>query len=162
MNNFIGSPKEIMQYLWDLDEEKKYELKEYKEKRSLDSNAYAWVLMGKIAQKLHISKEEVYKKNIKEMGKYEILPIKNEAVETFINAWTSKGTGWLCEILGESKIENYTNVIAYYGSSTYNSLEMSILIDGIVQEAQQLDIETKTPEEIERLKRMWKNENMFS
>ena len=158
MNKYIGTPKQISQYLWELDENKKYQLSEYKEKRSLDSNAYAWVLIGKIANKLHISKEEVYKKNIKEMGKYEILPIKNEAVETFINAWSIKGVGWMCEILSESKIENYTNVIAYYGSSIYDTKEMSIFIDGIVQEAKQLDIETKTPEQIEELKRMWDNE----
>lgn len=152
MNRYIGTPKEISQYLWELDENKKYKLEEYKEKRSLDSNAYAWVLIGKIAKKLHITKEEVYKKNIKEMGKYEILPIKNEAVSTFINAWSSKGIGWLCEVLGESKIENYTNVIAYYGSSIYNTKEMSIFIDGVVQEATQLGIETLTKEEIEKMK----------
>lgn len=156
MNKYIGTPKEISQYLWELDENKKYQLSEYKEKRSLDSNAYAWVLIGEIAKKLHITKEEVYIKNIKEMGKYELLPIKNEAVDTFINAWASKGVGWICEILGESKIENYTNVIVYYGSSTYNTKEMSIFIDGVVQEAQQLGIDTRTPEQIEELKRLWK------
>lgn len=158
MNKIIGTPKELMQYLWDLEQDKKYELKEYKEKRSLDSNAYAWVLIGKIAKKLNLSKEDVYKKNIKEMGKYEILPIKNEAVQTFINAWSTKGIGWLCEILGDSKLSGYTNIIAYYGSSVYDIKEMSVFIDGVVQEAQQLDIEVLSPNEIERLKRLWDND----
>ena len=154
----IGTPEELSQYLWQLDKDKKYEIKEYKKKRSLDANAYCWVLCKEIADKIHITKEEVYKKNIKEIGKFEILPIKNEAVETFIRAWTSKGIGWLCEILGDSKIENYTNVVAYYGSSIYDSQEMSLLLENIVQEAEQLDIDIRTPEEIDRLKRMWDNE----
>ncbi len=150
----IGSPKEISQYLWQLDPKKEYEIKEHKEKRSLDANGYCWVLCKKIADKLHITKEEVYRKNIKEMGKYEILPIRNEAVETFINAWTGKGIGWICESLAKSKFDGFTNLIAYYGSSVYDSKEMVLLLDSIIQEAQALDIETLTPDEIANLKNL--------
>lgn len=150
----IGSPKEISQYLWQLDPNKEYEIKEHKNKRSLDANGYCWVLCKKIADKLHITKEEVYRKNIKEMGKYEILPIRNEAVSTFINAWTSKGIGWICESLAKSKFDGFTNLIAYYGSSVYDSKEMALLLDSIVQEAQALDIDTLTPDEIANLKNL--------
>lgn len=150
----IGSPKEISQYLWQLDPNKEYEIKEHKNKRSLDANGYCWVLCKKIADKLHITKEEVYRKNIKEMGKYEIFPIRNEAVETFINAWTGKGIGWICESLAKSKFDGFTNLIAYYGSSVYDSKEMALLLDSIVQEAQALDIETLTPDEIANLKNL--------
>lgn len=150
----IGSPKEISQYLWQLDPNKEYEIKEHKNKRSLDANGYCWVLCKKIADKLHITKEEVYRKNIKEMGKYEIFPIRNEAVETFINAWTGKGIGWICESLAKSKFDGFTNLIAYYGSSVYDSKEMALLLDSIVQEAQALDIDTLTPDEIANLKNL--------
>lgn len=150
----IGSPQEISQYLWQLDPNKEYEIKEHKNKRSLDANGYCWVLCKKIADKLHITKEEVYRKNIKEMGKYEILPIRNEAVSTFINAWTSKGIGWICESLAKSKFDGFTNLIAYYGSSVYDSKEMALLLDSIVQEAQALDIDTLTPDEIANLKNL--------
>ena len=90
------------------------DLKKYKKKRSLDSNAYMWVLAEKIANKLDITKIEVYRDAIKEVGQCEVLPIKNEAVETFIEAWKHNGQGWLCEIIGKSKLEGYTNVTAYY------------------------------------------------
>lgn len=150
----IGSPKEISQYLWQLDPNKEYEIKEHKEKRSLDANAYCWILCKKIADKLHITKEEVYRKNIKEMGKYEIIPIKNTAVSTFINAWTKKGIGWMCESFSKSKYDGFTNLIAYYGSSVYDSKEMALLLDSIVQEAQSLDIETLTPDELTNLKNL--------
>ena len=151
----VGTPEELSRYLWKLEKEKQYEIKEYKKRRSSDANSYCWVLCKKIADVLRITKEEVYRKAINEVGKFEILPIKDEAVDTFIRAWTSKGVGWICEIFNKSKIDGYTNVIAYYGSSIYNTKEMSILIDGIVQEAKQLGIQTETPEEIARMKAMW-------
>ena len=90
------------------------ELKKYRAKRSLDSNAYMWIIAEKIAQELGITKIEVYKDAIKEVGQCEVLPIKDEAVETFINAWKHNGQGWLCEVIGKSKLKGYTNVTAYY------------------------------------------------
>lgn len=152
----IGTPKEISNFLWQLDSEKVYEIKEYRKKRSLDANAYLWTLCKKIADVLRITKEEVYTKQIKEVGKFEIIPIRDEAVETFIHAWSNKGIGWICEILNKSKIDGYTNLIAYYGSSLYDTRDMSILIDAIVQEAKNLNIETLSPQKIEDLKSMWK------
>ena len=151
----IGNPEELSRYLWQLDKDKQYEIKEYTKKRSLDANSYCWVLCKKIADVLRITKEEVYTKAIREVGKFEIVPIKDEAVDTFIRAWASKGIGWLCEVLNKSKLDGYTNLIAYYGSSIYDTKEMSILIENIVQEAKQLEIETMTSKELEQLMSMW-------
>ena len=131
------------------------ELKKYRQKRSLDANAYMWILISKIQEKLNIPKEEIYKDAIKNIGVYEVLPVKNEAVERFIEAWKHNGLGWICETT-KSKLDGFTNIIAYYGSSTYNTKEMSRLVDLIVQECKQLDIETMTPEELSILKEEWK------
>ena len=128
------------------------ELKEHREKRSLDANAYAWVLLGKLAAKLNIPKEEVYRQIIRDVGdNYEILPIRDEAVDKWISAWEEKGIGWCCDVLGKSKLGGYTNVIAYYGSSTYDSKQMSNFISLIVQECGEQDIETATPRELSLL-----------
>lgn len=127
----------------------------WRENRSLNANNYAWLLMDKIAEKTKTTKEEIYKEIIKRVGVFEILPIKNIAVESFIKKWQSNGVGWVCEILGKSKIKNYTNVMAYFGSSTYNSKEMARLIDEIVSEAKNLGIQTETPEMIANLKSAW-------
>lgn len=148
----IGKPNELARYLFTLDPNKEYEIKEHKQKRSLDANSYSWVLMQKIADKVGNTKEEVYREAIKDVGQFEILPIKDEAVDTFKHAWTKKGLGWICETLGESKLEGYTNVIAYYGTSCYTSDKMAKFIDYIVQECKQLGIETLTPDEIAQLK----------
>lgn len=130
------------------------DIKKYREKRSLDANAYFWVLISKIQDKLDIPKEDIYRDLIKHIGSYEVVPIKNEAVEKFTEAWKRNGLGWITETT-KSKLEGFTNVITYYGSSTYDSKEMSRLIDLVVQECNQLGIETKTDEEIKALIESW-------
>lgn len=132
------------------------ELKEHRKKRSLDANSYAWVLLGKLANKVGLPKEEVYREFVKDVGNnYEILPIRNDAVDKWISNWQQKGIGWVCDILGESKLDGYTNVITYYGSSTYDSLQMSKLINLIVEECKTQGIETMTPAELAILMDGW-------
>lgn len=132
------------------------EAKKHRNKRSLDANAYCWVLLGKLAEKMNIKAEEIYKMEIKDIGVYEVLPIKNAAVEKFIEAWQKNGIGWPCEVIGNSKIDGYTNVKAYYGSSTYDSKQMCRLIDSIVEDCKLQGIPTDTPEQIARYKEAWK------
>lgn len=100
----IGTIEQIIQYLFKQDKTKQYEVKEVKKKRSLDSNAYAWVLLGKLQDKLHIPKEDIYRDLIKNIGSYEVIPIKNEAVEKFRQAWGKNGLGWITETV-KSKLE---------------------------------------------------------
>ena len=150
----VGTIEQIIQYLFKQDKTKKYEIKEYKEKRSLDANAYAWVLLGKLQDKLHIPKEDIYKDAIRLIGSYEVIPIKNEAVEKFRQAWSKNGLGWITETT-KSKLEGYTNVLAYYGSSIYDTKEMARFIELIIQECEQLDIETKSKAEIDSLLKEW-------
>ena len=150
----VGTIEQVIQYLFKQDKTKQYEVKEVKRRRSLDSNAYAWVLIGKLQDKLHIPKEDIYKSLIKEIGSYEVIPVKNEAVERFRQAWSKNGLGWITETT-KSKLEGFTNIIAYYGTSSYNSAEMSRLINLIVQECKQQDIETMTPNELKSLLESW-------
>ena len=145
-------------FIDEMKEDKVYEadLKEHRKKRSLDANAYAWVLMGKLANKVGLPKEEVYREFVKDVGgNYEILPIRNDAVDKWITNWQTKGIGWVCDILGESKLDGYTNVVTYYGSSTYDSLQMSKLINLIVDECKQQGIETMTSAELALLMDGW-------
>ena len=125
------------------------ELKEHRGKRSLDANIYAWLLLGKLAVKLGLPKEAVYREMIRDVGdNFEVLPIRNDAVEKWIKNWQSKGIGWVCDVDGASRLDGYTRVISYYGSSTYDSRQMSALINLIVQECQEQGIETMTPAEL--------------
>ena len=130
------------------------QIKQYRRKRSLDANAYCWVLCQKIAEIIRSTKEEVYRKAIREVGQFEILAIQEDAAETFIKIWNSRGLGWYAEEM-DSKIPNCKKIIAYYGSSVYDTKQMSVLIDYIVQECKELGIETLTPQELAVLKREW-------
>ena len=131
------------------------EIKKWTEHRSAEANRYVWVLMGKLAAKLGTTKEEVYREHIKDYGVYEIFPVKDIAVERFKAVWESNGTGWICEKHSDSKFPGYTNMICYYGSSTYNKDEMSVFIDSVVRDCEEQGIPTMVPSEIERLKNLW-------
>lgn len=124
-------------------------------KRSLDANAYAWCLMSQLAAVLKISKEEVYQNYITEIGCFEPLPIKNERVENFREIWQAKGTGWVLEVIDNSKLPGYKLCHAHYGSSTYNTEQMSRLIEMIVIDCKEQNIETMTPLELQKLKEAW-------
>lgn len=137
---------------------KHVEIKEHKNHRSLDANAYLWVLLTKLQDKLSIPKEELYKNYIQKIGSSEILPVKNEAVDKFREAWQRNGLGWITETT-KSKLNGFTNVIAYYGSSSYNTAEMSRLINEVVDDCKEQNIETKSDNEINNLLKQWgKNE----
>lgn len=150
----IGTKKEIQNWL-DTQPDKEYEIKEHRKKRSLDANGYLWVLISKIQKVLNVPKETIYKDVIRDIGVYEVVPIKNEAVDKFREAWQKNGLGWITETT-KSKLDGYTNVLAYYGSSEYDTKEMSRLIDEVVQECRLLDIETKSDEEIKSLVEEWR------
>ena len=129
--------------------------KVHREKRSLDANAYMWVLCEKIAQKIQSTKEEVYRKAIRQVGVFEIVPIRKDAVERFAECWEHNGTGWVCDNLGESKMDGYIKIATYFGSSTYNTKEMARLVDYIVEDAKEQDIEVLPPNELQSLKDNW-------
>ena len=126
-------------------------VKKYRQKRSLDANAYAWVLMDKIAAKRGISKTEVYRHAIKEIGGVsEVVCVQNKAVDMMRRIWSGKGIGWQVDVL-DSKIQGCKTLVLYYGSSEYDTKQMSALIDSLVQDAQAIGIETKAPEELQSL-----------
>ena len=132
------------------------EVKEHRKKRSLDANAYAWVLINKIADALRITPIEIYRQAIQNVGgNYEILPVKAEAAEHFKQVWEAQGLGWPCVDMGKSKIDGYRNLRAYYGSSTYSTTQMAQLIDILLQDCKALDIEVKSPEEIASIMGAW-------
>lgn len=125
------------------------EIREHRQKRSLDANAYAWVLINKVADALRLTPKEVYRQAIQDIaGNHEIVPIKTEAADKFKQVWESQGLGWPCIDIGKSKIDGYRNMKAYYGSSTYDTRQMSLLIDHLVQDCKALDIETLPPDKL--------------
>ena len=110
--------------------------------RSKDANAFCWALCTDIGNALTppVPKEEVYRQAIRDVGEYEPLPIREDAVETFIGRWAAKGIGWFAEVIDDSKLKGYKLVFAYYGSSTYDRARMAKLIDYLKQDAENMGI----------------------
>ena len=133
------------------------EIKKAAKKRSKTSNAFLWALCNDIGNALSppLPKEEVYRKAIRDVGEYEPLPIKAEAVETFQNRWKDKGVGWFAEVVDDSKLPGYKLVFAYYGSSTYDTVRMHKLIDYVLDEAEQMNLKIPVGKEKEDLFHEW-------
>ena len=128
-----------------------YEITKATQKRSLNANNYAWQLITNIGNVLRMSKEEVYFDMLKHYGQGGAVSVEERFTEHF------KRTYKYYESLGKSVLNGKTfeHFRFWVGSSEYNTEEMSILIDGIVHEAKQLDIETLTERELSVLKEGW-------
>lgn len=148
------------------DEGKEYELtiKEHKELRSRQANAYSWVLTDKLSEKMlvagvKLSKEEMHAEMIFRYGQ----PDMNGDVVNIITTW---GEAKLSDFYPYAKAieqgtfrgKDFTNWRIYRGSHTYDRREMSLFIRGIVEECQEQGIDTRTPDEIERMISLMKEE----
>lgn len=124
-------------------------------KRSLDANAYCWVMISKLAEKLNISKTEIYRSAIKEIGgNCDTVCVQDKAVKSLCEGWERNGIGWQTDTF-PSKLDGCTNVVMYYGSSTYDSAQMARLTNLILEECRQQGIDTKSQEEIDSLLSQW-------
>lgn len=131
------------------------EIKEHREKRSLDSNAYAWLLIDRLAEKLRISKTEIYRRYIREIGgNNETVCVTAEAADKLRSGWEHNGLGWQTDTMS-SKLPGCVRVVLYYGSSTYDTAQMSRLIDLIVQDCREQGIETLPPDKLAGMMEEW-------
>lgn len=130
-------------------------IKEYRQKRSLSQNAYMWVLLNKLAEKLNDTAENIYRQFIQDYGVKDYVLIQDQAIEELQNRWEKKGMGWFTKVMRKGKIDGTTTMILYYGSSSYNSKEMSRLVDAVIEECENQNIPTLTMKEFMSLQ----NEN---
>lgn len=121
----------------------------YRQKRSLNANNYAWLLITQIGNKTRLSKEEVYLQMLKRYG-------QSEMVSVLSSVPFGKYVKYFDEV-GESELNGklFKHYRVYQGSSEFDTQEMSIFLDGVVSEAQHLGINTDTPEMIARMKALW-------
>lgn len=124
---------------------------EYRERRSLDANAYMWVLLQKLAEALHTTKDDLYLDMLGKYGVFTHIIVKPHVVSRVREEWRT------VKELGEVTVGGQTGIQlqCYFGSSTYDTKEMSTLIDGVVQECKDQGIETLPPDELARMKKEW-------
>lgn len=153
----IGTRDAGILALWDdlHDKDIAAEIKRYRRRRSLDANAYAWLLIDKLAETLGRSKVDVYREAIRGIGGVsDTCCVTDRAVDNLVGGWEHNGLGWFAETM-PSKIVGCTNVVLYRGSSTYDSRQMAALIDHLIQDCEAVGIPTITPQEIASLNYAW-------
>lgn len=123
----------------------------FRNKRSRDANSYSWVLMQKIAEDQHTDKWSVYLEMLGRYGVFTHIIVRPGVVDRVVSEWRT------VKNLGEVTVSGQTGIQlqCYFGSSTYDTKEMSVFIEGIVSECHELGVETATPEELDRMKKEW-------
>lgn len=136
-----GTPKKLIDWLYDQDKEKVFEIKEYKEKRNNDQNAKYWKLLNELALKLKISVEELHFQMLKFYSqRYQIL-IPTETSIRGIEYYEKKST-----IKKDNKL--FDVYIIYTPSHELNTEEFSLLLEGLCNECKEQGIETRSPDEL--------------
>lgn len=129
---------------------------QWKEKRSLDANAYMWQLITKIAVKLNTSSDELYELFLQDAGVVDEDPQGEPIIITMKSCIDPKRLGEGTHWKRISVTDGCVNLLKIKGTSEYNTKEMSDFIDYVVEVAKDYGIETATPDEIERYKALWK------
>ena len=143
--------EKILPLIFRLNKDTLYDVKivKHREKRSNNANSYLWELCTQIGNIMNLSKNEVYLQMLKDYGQSMLIPVKKgNKPNGFIKYYEFE-----CSSQLNGKEADWYKI--YKGSSEYNTKEMSILLEGAVQEAKNLGIKTKEDYEIEKLIEEW-------
>ena len=126
-------------------------IKKWFKKRSKDANALMWACLGELAMALNTDKWSLYLLMLKRYGQYTYIYVRPNAVESVKNQWRE------CEEVGKVDIngDEAVQMLCYFGSSTYNTKEFSVLLDGIISEMKEVGIPTPTSQEMKRALDEW-------
>lgn len=127
----------------------------YRERRSLDANALLWVCLGSIAESLRSDKWDVYLQMLKRYGKFTYICVKPNVVEAVKSQWRE------CEVIGNVNIngQEAVQMLCYFGSSTYDTKEFSVLLDGVISEMKEMGLETPASEDMRRALEQWEKQH---
>lgn len=130
------------------------DIKRHRQLRSLSANAYYWVLVDRLAEHMGVSKTEIYRQMIPEIGgNCELVQVCGDASNRLATTWQARGQGWVA--VQYPRNDGWVDMILYYGSSTYDTKQMSRLIELAVQECHQQGIETMDEAELQSLIAAW-------
>lgn len=147
----VNEVNDFKQLVDDLKDKEKLsiDIKQHREKRSLNANNYAWKLITEIANVLRASKDDLYLLMLKRYGQSEIISVLSHIpIDNYVKYFEEAGESTL-----NGKLFKHYRV--YKGSSEFDSREMAIFIDGIISEAKELGIQTETPNQIAEMKARW-------
>jgi len=152
--------KQVSQKFVSEKKDRKYvaEIKEHRNKRSQEANAYCWTLINKLAEAVGRNPVDIYREHVREVGKFSQYLMSEEAYESFITAWEKNHIGRFSVVLGGSKDhDGFIWVAAFLGSSDFDTKEMSRMIENIIQDAKAVGVEHLSPDKIEEMLTAWGN-----
>lgn len=134
------------------------EAKKYRKKRSLDANGLMWACLGEMANKLRADKWDAYLMMLKRYGQYTYICVKPSVVEAVKKMWRES------EVIGTTVVngKKAVQMLCYFGSSTYDTQEFSVLLDGIVYEMQELGLQPPLSEDMKRALELWEARNAIN
>lgn len=165
----IGKAIDVISFLMNADKELVWKLAPYKKKKSLSQNGYYWVLAGELAKKQHLSVNRIHNLHLRQLAQIDMdymermggKPVtvfipdtdeaENEALEN--EKFHIKPTSAIRQ--GNDGI-TYRGYIVLRGCSTFDVEEMSALLSLMIQDCQEQDIETMTPDELMHMKELEK------
>ena len=131
------------------------EAKRCRKRRSLDANAMLWACLGDIAAALNTDKWDVYLRMLRRYGKFTYIIVKPEVVESMKAQWRE------CEVIGDIKVngQNAVQMLCYFGSSTYNTQEFSVLLNGVISEMKEMRLPAPTSGDMRRSLQLWEKQH---
>lgn len=134
-------------------------LKTHRNKRSKDANAYFWTMVDALSGKLGIPAKDIYRQYVPDVGgNAYVVPVKSDFVGRFCDEWVAGHDGRIAEDMGPCKnTAGYNNVRVYIGSSDYDTVQMSRLIDMVIADCKAQGIDTMSPKERDRLLWEWEH-----
>ena len=144
----IGNRKQIFNYLFSQNDDDKFEINPFREKRGLQANKYYWSLLNELANVLRMSKEDLHLKMLEDYGQGTLVSVIADADLSVFKYYSE---------VGESILNGKTfkHIKVYKPSSEMNRREFSILLDGLIQECKGQDIETLEDKDIKEMIRAY-------
>ena len=137
------------------DKDLNLEIKQHRNHRSKDANALLWECIGRLAMALRADKWDIYLLMLKRYGQYTYIVVPPNAVEMVARQWRE------CEVIGDININGRDGVqmLCYYGSSTYDTKQFSVLLDGVISEMKEIGLTTPTSEDMRRSIEEWERQS---
>ncbi len=131
-------------------------LKKFKQKRSLDANAMLWACLSDIAKAMNppVDKWKIYLRMLREYGKYTYICVKPNVVEAVKAQWRETEVVGDIDINGKKAVQ----MLCYFGSSTYDTKEFSVLLDGVISEMKEMGLPTPTSKEMQKALELWERQ----
>ena len=137
------------------DKPQRVKLTEWRDKRSLSANAYAWTLLGKLSAVLRAPPEEIYRQLIPDVGdNFTTVSVPLDGLDKLRETWGHNGKGWVLDVIG-ARGPGLVDVALYYGSSVYDTAQMARLIDLIIDECREAGVEYLPPDKVAAMLEDW-------